>query len=178
MAYTYILNKSNTKSHSQLMTAIQNNLKSISEVKEHGICSYFDTFDWRLFHQGLYLYHFNQYLYLYQYTKHRVEYKQRHLKASMKNYALEEGDLLKKIGPILNSRSLINRATFRINKQSFRILNRYDKIIARIVVEQSEIKDNSMLFSYELHEGICTDFNASELMERVGIKLVSDISKN
>ncbi len=40
----------------------------------------------------------------------------------------------------------------------------------------SEIKDNSMVFSYELHRGICTDFNASALMEKSGIKIVSDIS--
>jgi hypothetical protein len=37
----------------------------------------------------------------------------------------------------------------------------------------SEIKDNSMIFNYELHPGICNDFNASELMERSGIKILS-----
>ena len=40
----------------------------------------------------------------------------------------------------------------------------------------SEIKDNSMIFSYELHPGICNDFNASELMEKSGIKIISNIS--
>ena len=42
----------------------------------------------------------------------------------------------------------------------------------------SEIKDNSMIFSYELHPDICNDFNASELMERSGIKILSNISEN
>ncbi len=42
----------------------------------------------------------------------------------------------------------------------------------------SEIKNDSMNFSYELHSGICNDFNASELMERSGIKIISDISKS
>lgn len=42
----------------------------------------------------------------------------------------------------------------------------------------SEIKDDSMIFSYELHPGICNDFNASELMERSGIKILSNISKS
>lgn len=42
----------------------------------------------------------------------------------------------------------------------------------------SVIKDHSMIFSYELHPGICNDFNASELMERSGIKILSDISKS
>ena len=40
----------------------------------------------------------------------------------------------------------------------------------------SEIKDNSMIFSYELHPGICNDFNASELMKKSGIEILSNIS--
>tara|TARA_R110002049_G_scaffold303214_1_gene497353 strand:+ start:96 stop:1922 length:1827 start_codon:yes stop_codon:yes gene_type:complete len=36
----------------------------------------------------------------------------------------------------------------------------------------SEIKDNSMIFSYELDPGICIDFNASELMKKSGIKII------
>lgn len=42
----------------------------------------------------------------------------------------------------------------------------------------SQIKDKSMIFSYELHPGICNDFNASELMKRSGIKITSDFSKS
>jgi len=40
----------------------------------------------------------------------------------------------------------------------------------------SEIKNDSMHFSYKLQPGICTDFNASELMKKSGIKIVSNIS--
>jgi DNA mismatch repair ATPase MutS len=40
----------------------------------------------------------------------------------------------------------------------------------------SEIKDNSMIFSYKLQPGICNDFNASELMKKSGIKILSNIS--
>lgn len=39
----------------------------------------------------------------------------------------------------------------------------------------SAIKDHTMIFSYELHPGICNDFNASELMEKSGIKIISNI---
>jgi DNA mismatch repair ATPase MutS len=42
----------------------------------------------------------------------------------------------------------------------------------------SEIKDNSMIFSYELDPGICTDFNASELMKNSGMKILSNISRS
>ena len=37
----------------------------------------------------------------------------------------------------------------------------------------SAIKDKSMLFNYELQPGICNDFNASELMKRSGINIIS-----
>ena len=40
----------------------------------------------------------------------------------------------------------------------------------------SEIKDNSMIFSYKLHPEICNDFNASELMKKSGINILSNIS--
>ncbi len=42
----------------------------------------------------------------------------------------------------------------------------------------SEIKDNTMYFSYKLHTGICNDFNASELMRKSGINILSDISED
>lgn len=40
----------------------------------------------------------------------------------------------------------------------------------------SEIKGDLMIFSYELQPGICNDFNASELMKKSGIKVLSNIT--
>lgn len=53
-----------------------------------------------------------------------------------------------------------------------------NKILVTNYSFNSEINDNSMIFSYKLHEGICNDFNASELMKRSGIKIMSDLSKS
>jgi DNA mismatch repair ATPase MutS len=39
----------------------------------------------------------------------------------------------------------------------------------------SEMINHSMIFSYKLHNGICYDFNASELMKKSGIKILSNI---
>lgn len=39
----------------------------------------------------------------------------------------------------------------------------------------SEIKDGSMIFNYELQPGICSDFNASVLMEQSGIRILPNI---
>ena len=40
----------------------------------------------------------------------------------------------------------------------------------------SEIINDSMLFNYNLHKGICYDFNASELMKKSGIEILQNIS--
>ncbi|MCF2442973.1 DNA mismatch repair protein MutS [Dyadobacter sp. CY345] len=40
----------------------------------------------------------------------------------------------------------------------------------------SEITDDEIHFNYRLTKGICTDFNASELMKKCGIKIISDIN--
>ncbi|MFO7524892.1 MAG: hypothetical protein R6W68_05525, partial [Ignavibacteriaceae bacterium] len=40
----------------------------------------------------------------------------------------------------------------------------------------SEIKNDTMHFSYKLQPGICNDFNASELMKKSGIEILSNIS--
>ncbi|GLU55739.1 hypothetical protein [Dyadobacter frigoris] len=36
----------------------------------------------------------------------------------------------------------------------------------------SEIQEGEMIFNYGLAEGICNDFNASELMRRSGINII------
>ena len=41
----------------------------------------------------------------------------------------------------------------------------------------SEIQGDEMIFNYKLTEGICKDFNASELMRKSGIKILSDIAQ-
>ncbi len=40
----------------------------------------------------------------------------------------------------------------------------------------SEIINDSMIFSYEIRPGICNDFNASELMKKSGIRIMEAIS--
>ncbi|WP_159517564.1 MutS-related protein [Sunxiuqinia indica] len=40
----------------------------------------------------------------------------------------------------------------------------------------SEIINDSMIFSYEIRPGICNDFNASELMKKSGIRIMETVS--
>ena len=39
----------------------------------------------------------------------------------------------------------------------------------------SEMINDSMIFNYKLHNGICYDFNASELMKKSGIEILTNI---
>jgi len=39
----------------------------------------------------------------------------------------------------------------------------------------SSIREGEMIFDYALADGLCSDFNASELMKRSGIKVLTDI---
>ncbi len=41
----------------------------------------------------------------------------------------------------------------------------------------SQMNDGQMSFSYQLTNGICTDFNASELMKKSGINILDDVEK-
>jgi hypothetical protein len=66
---------------------------------------------------------------------------------------------------------------------AFGIISTHDLDLARITERKmtlanfsfnSEIRAGQIIFNYQLTEGICTDFNASELMKNSGIKILSD----
>jgi hypothetical protein len=68
---------------------------------------------------------------------------------------------------------------------AFGIISTHDLELAKLVEKQdvvtsfsfnSEIKEDDMFFNYELTLGLCKDFNASELMKRSGINILSNIS--
>lgn len=67
---------------------------------------------------------------------------------------------------------------------AFGIISTHDLELANLVRNQSKItnlsfnstiKGAEILFNYQLANGICTDFNASELMRRSGIKILPDL---
>ena len=67
---------------------------------------------------------------------------------------------------------------------AFGIISTHDLELARLAGNHlivanfsfnSTIQEGEMIFNYTLTEGICTDFNASELMRKSGIKILLDI---
>lgn len=67
---------------------------------------------------------------------------------------------------------------------AFGMISTHDLDLANLTLDlmidnfsfNSKIRDGTISFDYHLTEGICTDFNASELMKQSGIKILSDIS--
>lgn len=69
---------------------------------------------------------------------------------------------------------------------NFGIISTHDLELAKLTASQktvrnfsfnSEIKDGEIIFDYKLTNGICTDFNARELMKKSGIKISLDFAK-
>lgn len=69
---------------------------------------------------------------------------------------------------------------------AFGIISTHDLELARLTSKQmtvanfsfnSEIDNGEIIFNYTLTKGICTDFNASELMKKSGIKILADIEE-
>ncbi|MGX5856446.1 MutS-related protein [Dyadobacter jiangsuensis] len=66
---------------------------------------------------------------------------------------------------------------------AFGIISTHDLDLAQLTKDlaienfsfNSTIRDGQISFDYRLTPGICTDFNASELMKRSGIRILSDI---
>lgn len=69
---------------------------------------------------------------------------------------------------------------------AFGIISTHDLELAKLAANHmmvanysfnSEIKAGEMTFNYTLTQGICSDFNASALMKRSGIKILADIEE-
>lgn len=68
---------------------------------------------------------------------------------------------------------------------AFGMISTHDLELARLAAKHmivanfsfnSEINSGEIIFNYLLTKGICTDFNASELMKRSGIRILSDVT--
>lgn len=70
---------------------------------------------------------------------------------------------------------------------AFGIISTHDLELARLAGNHmivanynfhSTIEAGELIFNYKITEGICKDFNASELMRRSGIRILSDVGEN
>jgi len=149
MAHSYLFKKTSTAGSHNLLQTIQTHFNVVPESKHQGTYHYFDTFDWRLYRQGYHLYVFNQYLYLYHFIKKNIEEAEKYSNLSTGIFSVPDGIIKSKIAPIINIRALLSVATLRTTNQSFRILNKDDKTVVRIKLEQSKIKEKSRYKNFQ-----------------------------
>lgn len=108
------------------------------QVKPHTsiTCSYFDTFDWRIYHAGLVFYQMGD-----EYNLRRLNHtriiarstKQHELRFSSE---LPDGLLKDKLAPILGVRALMVTARAKIEEQHWQVLNEDGKIVVRLVFQR------------------------------------------
>jgi len=151
MTYSYTLKNTNTKSDKDLLSSLQSNFSMIREANQRGIYYYFDTFDWRLYRQGYHLYLCNHNLYLFQFLKKKIVEKEEFRTSFDDKLILSDGIVFRKIKQIIDIRVLLCMATLRVSLQTFRLLNKDEKTILRIQIEQSKIKDKSRYRNIDSH---------------------------
>jgi len=143
MAYFYTITNKEMQRGASFLNMLRQNLSYQNELKQSGLCYYFDTFDWRLYRQGYHLFHFQDTLYLFQHQKKKTEMEQKCHIESVEDIIIDDGTLKEKVNSIIGIRALMCQATFRLSIHLGRILNRDEKTIARIQFEQDKIKNKT-----------------------------------
>jgi CHAD domain-containing protein len=155
MAYSYYINNNAVKNENELVKWLQTSFNIIQESRQKGIFYYYDTFDWRLYRNRYHLYLCNQFLFLFHFSKKSIEIKEKFQHPFTEILTTHNGDIFTKISQTVDNRALICRAKLHISSQSFRMLNKNEKTIARVNVQYCKIKDKTHYKNIGLFFEIC-----------------------
>ncbi len=97
--------------------------------------SFFDTFDWRLFNKSLVLYGSGNKLFLRKLTKSEIIYTIEIASLPVFIWDFPDGKLKKHLAPIIKMRALLKLAEVHSRSTPYRVLNRDEKTVARLVSE-------------------------------------------
>ena len=99
-------------------------------------CSYFDTFDWRIYHAGLVFYQMGDEYILRRLNQSRILTRSPQQQAIRFSTDLPDGLLKDKLAPILGVRALMSTARAIIEEENWQVLNEDGKIVVRIVFQK------------------------------------------
>ena len=108
----------------------------------------YDTFDWRLFHKSLVLYGCGHKLILRKPVKSKILHTIEITSFPVFIWDFPDGALKRRLAPIIKMRALLKLVDVYSRSRSYRVLNRDDKTVARLVVEDlraSSAKDRPTL---------------------------------
>lgn len=94
---------------------------------------YYDTFDWRLFGESLVLCRQDDELVLMDLAQHEATLRSGWAHAPVFAHDLPGGSLRDRVGPLIAERALLSLASAELHTTVYRILNRDEKTIARLV---------------------------------------------
>jgi CHAD domain-containing protein len=96
----------------------------------------YDTFDWRLFNKSLILHSYGNKLFLRELTKSEISYSVEFSRVPVFIWDFPDGELKEKLTPIIKVRALIPLVEFHSRVTPYRIFNRDEKTVARLVSEE------------------------------------------
>ncbi|MGD9228296.1 MAG: hypothetical protein PVF26_17435, partial [Desulfobacterales bacterium] len=114
--------------------ADQYTLKKAPAVAER--FTIYDTFDWRLFNKSLILHSYGNKLFLRELTKSEISYSVEFSRLPVFIWDFPDGELKEKLTPIIKVRALIPLVEFHSRVTPYRIFNRDEKTVARLVSEE------------------------------------------
>jgi len=120
-----------------LLENLGSNYKVKNEYHWRGERIYFDTFDWRLYNKSCFLFSENNKIYLKSWGKN-IQPKYVQIRRIPKFvWQIPDSALRRELEPILEVRALISLATILVDQQKFRILNKIEKTVAYLILENS-----------------------------------------
>jgi len=105
------------------------------EATINGRLTYYDTFDWRLFHKSLVLFTFQDRLILRKLGKDRIIHSLNTKPVPCFIWEFPEGDLKQYLEPVIKVRRLLNLVDLTSRIIPYRILNNDEKTVARLLFE-------------------------------------------
>jgi CHAD domain-containing protein len=95
----------------------------------------YDTFDWRLFNKSLVLFASGNRLFLRKLAKHEIMYCVKSSSRPVFIWDFPDGELKKHLAPIIKMRALLKLVEVYSRSTPYRILNRDEKTVVRLVYE-------------------------------------------
>jgi CHAD domain-containing protein len=140
MVFIYRLKSTKTLTLTNLSDLVEKISPYNQDFLKKGIYSYFDTFDWRLYREGYYLYLSGQKLFLYNFRQFKVEVAEDYKDLKGSDMSLQSGPLFSRVAPLIGIRALIRQLDVHRSSYGYRLLNDEKKTIAYLQIDQDRIK--------------------------------------
>ena len=139
MGFSFFLNDPTIQNQNQILSLIEKRTRLVRLSRHIGLYRYYDTFDWRLYNNGLFLYWTDNKLILHNYRKNKNVQSQPLDLQERIDCLPPSGKIEEIISQIIGIRMLLHIATFQKNIRRFRLLNPDEKTVGHLNIVQNKI---------------------------------------